>query len=175
MSARLSWCSLGSCLKNYISGPELKDCISPEGQLLADFGAKETLFEVSSCVSLNRYSSSGWEAASKSHWGFVCSLIGQDPDICSAQEHLENQRTHRVLWTANDSSFHIKGKWVSFTEADRRRQDIQGLIPARINEDVAPSQPSSAPHPLSDLIPVGSVRPKFCPRAPRPHAPNIGY
>lgn len=39
-SARLPPCALGTCLKNSIFGSALKDCISPEGQLLADSSAK---------------------------------------------------------------------------------------------------------------------------------------
>lgn len=54
------------------------------------------------------------------------------------------------------------------TAADRRPQPIQGVIPARRNEDVAPIQASSACHPLSDLTPVSSAGPGSCPRAPTP-------
>lgn len=35
-------------------GPDLKDCISPEGQLLVDASAKKALFKASPRVSLNR-------------------------------------------------------------------------------------------------------------------------
>lgn len=36
-------------MKSYIFGPELKDCISPAGQLLADASAKKILLEVHLC------------------------------------------------------------------------------------------------------------------------------
>lgn len=61
----------------------------------------------------------------------------------------------------NNGNFHSKGKRVSFTEADRSLQVNQGLIPDKINEDVAPTQPASAPQPLSDLTPIRSVGPKY--------------
>lgn len=44
LSARLPPCALGTGLKNSIFGSTLKDCISPEGQLLADSSAKNIVF-----------------------------------------------------------------------------------------------------------------------------------
>lgn len=46
-------CGRLGTVENFYFGPELKDCISPAGQLLADSGAKKTLFKVSSGVSVN--------------------------------------------------------------------------------------------------------------------------
>lgn len=63
---------------------------------------------------------------------------------------------------------------MSFTEADKSLQVTQGLIPGRRDEDVAPIQPSSAPHPPSDLTPVRSMGPEPCPAPPISHAQVLG-
>lgn len=91
----------------FFFGPELKDCISPEGQLLADSVPR-------------RHSWSGllcsfkpalilWLRSSQRVSHRVCLLTDREDLVSrSAQEHLENLRTHRALPTQDDGCFHIK-------------------------------------------------------------------
>lgn len=91
LSARLPPCALGTCLKNSIFGSALKDCISPEGQLLADSSAKKhSLLSALLCFFMPLLIL--WlRTKRKSQWGLVWLLVGQDPGICSPQECLADQ------------------------------------------------------------------------------------